>query len=132
MSKKLYAGQVPWGPDGPQSFPENWFTGEYSLNGEIVTSWSADAYAINKPPIWRDNVPFEAKMTVIGQSRGRSAVRFILEDEQGVHYYMFMTEMLALIQETTIVKGVVSGTWAFAKKGQNYGLTRLKPKKVKK
>jgi len=132
MSKKLFAGQVPWSPDGPQVYPENWLTGEYEKDGVIRTSWASGFHPISKPPVWRDNVEFEAKMTVVGTTRGRSAARFILEDEQGIHYHMFITDMAEMIQTCNIEKGVVSGTWAFVKKGSNYGLTKLYKKKVKK
>lgn len=126
MGMKLYAGQIPWDDNGPMSYAENWATGKYEMpDGTIVDSWREGAKGIFEPPIWRDNEPFEATMTFTGVTRGRSAARFILEDENGVHYEMFMSDALNLIQTSTLKKGAVPGTWAFSKKGQNYGLVRV-------
>jgi hypothetical protein len=129
MGKKLYAGQVPWSNTRPMTYAENWHTGQYQRpDGTIIDNYESGAKAVFSPPIWRDNVPFEGTMTFIGFTRGRSAARFILEDQNEVKYQMFMSDALDLIQSVTLKKGKADGTWAFCKKGTNYGLVRVSKK----
>ncbi len=72
---------------------------------------------------WRPNEPFEAALSIVGTERGCSAARFIAEDTvTGVRYPLFMTELLAIIQNATIDHGVVFGTWIGCKRGANYGI----------
>ncbi|MET8430082.1 hypothetical protein [Nocardia sp. NPDC004860] len=72
---------------------------------------------------WRPNEPFTASLRIVGTERGRSAARYIAEDiETGCQYPMFMTEMLAIVQNHTIDHGVITGTWIGCKRGANYGI----------
>mgnify|MGYP001574538337 CR=1 FL=1 len=75
------------------------------------------------PPNWIDNAPFEAKLSILDTHRGRSAAYFRLADSGGHIYPMFMTDMLELLMQTTIVNGVVVGRWQIRKRGQNYGIS---------
>lgn len=74
---------------------------------------------------WRDNVPFEADMEIVGYERGRSAVRVIFRDEGLRKYPMFISDLVTLIQTSDIIDGKVSGTWVGTKKGQNYGVKKV-------
>jgi len=71
---------------------------------------------------YRANYEFVTTMRVVDMSRGRSAANFTLKDEKGIEYNMFMKDMLYLIQNCIIDKGVVSGKWTFVKRGNNYGI----------
>lgn len=71
---------------------------------------------------WRDNIPFEATMELIGFGRGMSSARFHWRDHEGYQYEMFMKEMGDLVMATTIERGIVHGRWIICKRGQNYGL----------
>ncbi len=73
---------------------------------------------------WRPNTPFEAALHIVGTERGRSAARFIAENtETGARYPLFMTDLLAIVQNGTIERGVIFGTWVGRKRGQNYGIS---------
>jgi hypothetical protein len=67
---------------------------------------------------WRDNYEFSTTLKIIDIERGRSAARFILEDEEGHTYQMFMKDMMNLLQGQKL-----EGNWTFCKRGSNYGIT---------
>ena len=71
---------------------------------------------------WRDNSVWLGTMTIMSFGRGRSSATFILTDNRGLRYDMFMKDMLYLIQNADIDRGVVTGKWTVVKRGQNYGL----------
>ena len=75
--------------------------------------------------VWRDNVPFEATMEVVGYERGRSAVRVILRDEGHRKFPVFISDLVDLIMTSEVHDGKVSGTWMGTKKGSNYGLKKV-------
>jgi hypothetical protein len=102
MSDKIYQGKVPYHKGELLSYPDSWLM----KDGE-----------------WRDNAPFTASMIVSGYGRGRSSAYFILKNEQGKSFPMFMTDMTDLIERTVIRCGVITGeTWVVTKRGQNYGV----------
>ncbi len=76
---------------------------------------------------WRDNKPFVGTMKICGFMRGRSAARLRLEveDKPQCNHEMFTSDMLQMLQEAKIDKGVVSGLWKFRKHGANYGMCWL-------
>lgn len=74
-------------------------------------------------PTWEPNKSFGATLTLQTSQRGRSAAYFMwLDNTTGKTYPMFMADMLDLILQKTIVKGVVVGLWQVRKRGQNYGI----------
>lgn len=75
---------------------------------------------------WRDNVPFEATLTLTGTERGRSAMRFLwIDRSNGNTYPMFATDMAALAMSVDGVKnGTAKGMWIVMKRGTNYGIAR--------
>lgn len=76
---------------------------------------------------WRDNYVFHATLTVTGTTRGRSAARINLEDEQGHKYEMFLTDIVDCIMNApTIAYGMIEADWTFAKRGSNYGVKVVK------
>lgn len=100
--------KIPFGKDGrPQSYPSPWYEGEYPNHKAVG-------------PEWRDNTPFDATMTFDGYGRGRSSAVICFKDETGIEYSMFLSDFsdCAKLME----KGVITGRWAFTKKGMNYGL----------
>ncbi|MGW1743947.1 hypothetical protein ACWCPQ_34715 [Nocardia sp. NPDC001965] len=75
---------------------------------------------------WRPNEPFKVALRVVGTERGQSAARFVLKDTaSGVRYPLSMTELLAIVQMTTIERGVVLGRCVGCKRGANYGIRLL-------
>jgi hypothetical protein len=75
---------------------------------------------------WRPNVPFRATLELRGYERGRSAARSIWYDQTtNTEYPMFMTSMVELAMESTIVQGRTNFLeWIVVKRGQNYGIEK--------
>jgi len=71
---------------------------------------------------WLDNWEFKATVTVIGYSRGNSAANFDVADEAGNSYTVFLTDMLEMLKHPDFNAGVLTATFTFCKRGQNYGL----------
>jgi len=84
--------------------------------------------------VWKENCEFQAIFRVSGFERGRSAAHFILEAIQipadlpngiksGKSFPIFMTDLLDLIQNKTIINGnIESSLWTFCKRGKNYAV----------
>lgn len=112
---KLYNGKIPFGgKDGKfMSYPME----QYSWDGTNRTVHPID---------WRDNEVFSASLRITGTSRGQSAARFVLEDvDSDQQYEMFMTDAVKMIQSASIEKGVITGQWAFSKRGANFGVRHV-------
>lgn len=76
---------------------------------------------------WIKNFDFYDKLHIDNCHRGRSAANFQLSsDINGKEYTMFMSDLVDMIQKTTIIKGSIEGIWTFCKKGSNYGIVFLK------
>lgn len=66
---------------------------------------------------------FNAEMTVTEMHRGRSAANFILQDEQGKKYTIFMVDLLEIMQTVGVRPGgKIKGHWGFCKRGYRYGV----------
>lgn len=76
--------------------------------------------------LWRPNDPFTATLTLTGTERGRSAMRFLWEDEAtGATYPMFATDMAGLAMSSEgVANGRAAGQWIVMKRGANYGIAR--------
>lgn len=99
MAKKVGTYQIPFDKDGNQMhYPEGW-----------------------KKPEWRDNEPFHDVLTCEGFSRGRSAAYFNFRRQDGKTVTVFLKEMSEMIPK--MVGGKIAGTFAFVKRGENYGCT---------
>ncbi len=70
----------------------------------------------------KDVYTFSDTMTITNYARGRSSAQFRLTDSQGKTYCMFLSDAFDMISRTNILKGKVSGSWTFVKKGANYGI----------
>lgn len=73
------------------------------------------------------NREFAATLQFTGYGRGRSAATFYFTDEHGREYPMFLSEINVVLKSKTITNGVVSGTWTFCKKGQNFSIKLVEP-----
>ena len=72
---------------------------------------------------WRENKPFKTKLTLDSMRSGRSAKYVIWVDDEGHSYPMFITDLLTLLQERSVVNGVTyDNEWIVRKRGKNYGL----------
>lgn len=84
---------------------------------------SAGWYRYVKSGEWRDNYIFHATLSVTGTTRGRSAARINLQDDQGRKYEMFLSDVVdLLIHAPTIAYGMIEADWTFIKRGSNYGI----------
>lgn len=71
---------------------------------------------------WYDNHEFEATVRIESFERGRSARFIAVNAATGKSYPIFMVDMLDVMKRKEIIRGTVSGTWFFRKRGSNYGL----------
>jgi hypothetical protein len=102
----VYTGQIPFDPKTGNPLP-----------------YAQIAYLNNRDVIWRDNEPFSATMNIVDFERGRSAAHFILKDEFGRQYVMFLTDLLYLIKNFRVESGKTTRlNWVFCKRGRNYGV----------
>lgn len=76
---------------------------------------------------WVKPHEFSAKLKLERMSVGRSSKLAIWKSSDDIEYPMFISDLLYLIKNTTIKKGVVSGVFTQCKRGQNYGIKYLKP-----
>ncbi|WP_329405375.1 hypothetical protein OG563_26325 [Nocardia vinacea] len=77
---------------------------------------------------WHDNVPFDATMRFITYGRGRSSVKFRMVDTvTGRQWEMFAIDLLHLLENAVVDRGIVSGRWEVVKRGSNYGLMLIEP-----
>ena len=130
----MYKGKIPF--DIRTGRFQNWARPCYAWDyqGKRYDTWHEieelfgtkavyDAERVDLGPDWRPNAPFKAKLELVSYSRGRSAANFDLKDEQGQEYSVFLTDMLDILLEHSIVKGWTEElTWSFCKRGTNYGL----------
>ncbi len=71
----------------------------------------------------KDNYTFSETMTITEYPKTKYGSRqFELTDSKDKTYSMFMHDAFEMIAKNTIVKGQISGTWTFIRKGANYGL----------
>lgn len=120
----MTATKRPWpGPDIAPYRKGNlmdWVSPRASQIRETAT----DHYAL--PDEWRNNVPFEATLTLTGTERGRSAARFMWDDGHGNTFPMFLTDATDLMMSREGVAGAVAaGWWVVVKRGQSYGIRRI-------
>jgi hypothetical protein len=80
----------------------------------------------------RDNFFFEDTLKVEGVYRGRSAAGFhVVSQTNGTQYEVRASEMLNIIKELLIEKGVFTGTFTFRKGGANLSLGLINEKEIK-
>jgi len=79
----------------------------------------------------RDNFFFEDTLKIDSFSRGRSASTFTAKSQtNGTTYYIRATEMLRIMQELMIEKGIFTGTFTFRKGGANLSLSVINEKEI--
>lgn len=69
---------------------------------------------------WRENSEFDTKLIYVGYQRGRSAAYFIFKRPNGQQVTMFLKEFDSIASK--MIKGVLSGSFRFIKRGENYGV----------
>ena len=70
---------------------------------------------------YRPNEPFMDTLTFLDYERGRSAAYFKFKREDGKTVCVFLKEMTEMIPR--MIEGKITGTFAFVKRGKNYGCT---------
>lgn len=96
----------------------------FDEGGNLMHWAPSPGYGWGQPEQWRDNVPFEAIMTVVSVESGRSAKYLMLTDQGGRRYPMFIADLIeALKAPAGVANGVFGGKcWMVAKRGANYGV----------
>lgn len=72
---------------------------------------------------WRDNETFQANLKFISMVWGGKAL--FENTETGARFYMNQTALNKLLSKSTIVFGVVLGTWKFKKHGTSYSIVPI-------
>lgn len=72
--------------------------------------------------VWRSNEAFEATLTMISMTRGRSAAYLLWKASDGRVFPMFLSDLVDVLAGKVIDHGVVHGVWQVRKAGHNYGL----------
>ena len=98
----------------------------YDNDGNLLSYVSRYYDRGYQAPIMQPNIPFKAVMTLDGIQRGQSSALFILKNEQGRKFPMFMSQMADLLQRAGMAGGKTDElTWHVVKRGQNYSLAYL-------
>jgi hypothetical protein len=88
--------------------------------------WNKDGTSRQIPPTLKDNYVFEDTLIIEDFSRGRSAAYIEAKSATtGKGFTIFLKDLLDIIKNETISKGVVQGKWTFCKRGSNFGLKRV-------
>lgn len=108
-----------------KKIPSNYkipFGKDYKGNTCLMT------YAYGDKIDWRDNYTFTDSMQIVDYSRGRSSILFSFKSQtDGTVYPVFVSDMMDIIQNCSIINGIISNQdWSFIKKGGNYGMQLYK------
>lgn len=104
--------QIPFDREGNQQhYPEVWYVGVYPNH-------KADG------PHWRENEPFDDKLTYVGYRRGRSAAYFAFRRTNGNTVTMFLKDFEAVVP--LMQCGQIDARFRFVKRGQNYGVQLMR------
>lgn len=117
------APRVPFDGNVMQSYPMS----HYARDACGRHVYDESGRAVREGPEWRLLEPFEATLTLVGRERGMSRQTFLWKDEQtGITYPMFASDLFDVIQRATITKGYAFARWVAHKKGTNYGIGAAK------
>jgi len=104
----MYPGKVPLSQDGHLF---SYVDGYVSNNNSII---------------WVDNFVLTSTLKIYDYGRGRSAVHFLVEDNTGRKYNMFLTDMFHAITHFKIEGSVIMhDRWTICKRGANYGIEAI-------
>lgn len=96
---------------------------ERVYNGEeVVKGFSYDE---NKKEVWKPNEEVELTLHYKGYGRGRSAVTFHWEDNDGHGYPMFIKDVDELLRQD-IGTSSIHAIFTYVKRGANYGIKFLR------
>ena len=97
--------QIPFDPDGNQL--------------HYPTSW-------NGTPTWKNNYSFNDSLKIERMTSGYSAKYYkAISTTTGKRFTIFVRDLIDIIEHAEIKDGVMTGTWTFVKRGQNYGVAIL-------
>jgi hypothetical protein len=75
---------------------------------------------------WKEPNTFVSTLTLIEYRKGRTYNRSIWQDEQGVKYIIFVSEVFNAIKKgATITKQRIQGEWGYTKRGTEFSLTYI-------
>lgn len=114
--------QIPFDPfnGNMQHYPNEWPRYTKDENGKSIFI----------PVDWREPVPFSDTLKLVNYMRGRSAAYFEWKSTtNGAEYPMFLTDIFDLATSVGIGQdGLVTGTFGYKKRGQNYGIRLISGK----
>lgn len=91
---------------------------------ESEGSWKRVEPFVLLQPVWRSNEPFKDTLILETFRRGRSAAHFLFRRENGKTVWVFITDMVDSMCPS-MVRGEVTGTFQFVKRGANFGCVRI-------
>lgn len=94
---------------------------ERVYNGERVTSQGVYYVGYGREVIWKPNEEVELTLHYKDYGRGRSAVTFYWENEDGHEYPMFIKDVDELLRQD-IGMSRIHAIWTYVKRGANYGI----------
>lgn len=121
LAAKKY--QIPFDRQGNQLHYPTSYTVE---SADRMNAARTDSFKIPDQwiTIWVPNRPFGGSYKFTGISRGRSAAYFDIQNvNSGQHATMFMKDVFEAMP--FFVRGFLNGTFAYTKKGANYGIKFL-------
>jgi hypothetical protein len=94
----------------------------FTDTGDLVHSPKFSTYAT-----WQEVHPFTAMLTLDGRVSGGGPGYFRWKHAvSGALYPMFPTDLVDLLKNSLVDSGSVFGNWEVCKRGQAYGVRRLK------
>lgn len=130
ITMKIYNKLVPFTKE--HEFEYGYIDGDYKRTKEVrKAKGSQVGYVRGLPDTtepftddhyeWRKNEPFKAQMTLVTYEKGRSAVNFIVKDEENHHYYISLSNMFSLMYLMDGGK-IPECMWVVAKQGTAFSM----------
>ena len=75
---------------------------------------------------WKEPDTFISTVTFIEYRKGKTYNRSIWQDEQGVKYIIFVSEIFSIIQNSGRIESKqIRGEWGYTKRGTEFSLTYI-------
>lgn len=98
----------------------------FNVNNELMSYANGNGYGVT----WLPNYEFQDVLKFEEFERGRSAAHAVFKSlKDNKRYPMFLKDLSDAIER--LVGGTLSGQFTFQKRGQNYGVALVLPKKSK-
>lgn len=92
----------------------------FNIKGDMLS------YAFYKSE-WKLFAPKRASLKIDQVVRGRSSATFVLKDNDGFAYPMFLTDLMYLLENHSVTYGRTPVlTWTAVKRGANFGIAVMR------